>query len=185
LAPREARGTGGAPWDDLSYGNRPEAERRIVHQAKPTNPARKSISSSVMGISESSFDYPPTNERRCAFQLHGQIRRSASPIFFLAYPPSTPRPRRSRRPRRVAGLVWGGGVYPRERKSGGRHSAAQWYNAPAPRPFRRGDNFYTPCTATVSAPTDRPAARNFFCRLSGPTGLRRHRRSPTPRCWQQ
>ena len=23
----------------------------------------------VMGFSESSFDYPPTNERRCAFQL--------------------------------------------------------------------------------------------------------------------
>jgi hypothetical protein len=39
-----------------------------VHQAKPANAARTAISFSVMGISESSFDYPPTNERRCAFQ---------------------------------------------------------------------------------------------------------------------
>src|SRR5206468_9768371 len=56
------------------------------------------------------------------------------------------------------GWVWGGGVYPRERKSRMTLRRAQ-NNAPAPRPFRRGDNFYTPCTATVSAPTDRPAAR--------------------------
>jgi hypothetical protein len=39
-----------------------------VHQAKPANAARTAISFSLMGISESSFDYPPTNERRCAFQ---------------------------------------------------------------------------------------------------------------------
>ena len=39
-----------------------------VHQAKPANPARTTISSSLMRISESSFDYPPTTERRCAFQ---------------------------------------------------------------------------------------------------------------------
>jgi hypothetical protein len=39
-----------------------------VHQAKPANPERTIISLSLMGISESSFDYPPTNERRCAFQ---------------------------------------------------------------------------------------------------------------------
>jgi hypothetical protein len=39
-----------------------------VHQAKPANADRTAISSSLMGVSESSFDYPPTNERRCAFQ---------------------------------------------------------------------------------------------------------------------
>ena len=41
-----------------------------VHQAKPANADRTIIfiSASLMGVSESSFDYPPTNERRCAFQ---------------------------------------------------------------------------------------------------------------------
>jgi hypothetical protein len=39
-----------------------------VQQAKPANAARTPISTMLMGISESGFDYPPTNERRCAFQ---------------------------------------------------------------------------------------------------------------------
>jgi hypothetical protein len=56
-----------------------------VHQAKPANPARTSISSWLMGISESSFDYPPTNERRCAFQ--SRIKYTSKGEHFLCQPP--------------------------------------------------------------------------------------------------
>ena len=48
--------------------NQTRGRKTYVHQAKPANADRTTISSSLMGVSESSFDYPPTNERRCAFQ---------------------------------------------------------------------------------------------------------------------
>jgi len=37
---------------------------------------------SLMGISESSFDYPPTNERRCAFQ--SRIKYTSTGEHFYA-----------------------------------------------------------------------------------------------------
>ena len=53
-----------------------------VQQAKPANAARTPISTMLMGISESGFDYPPTNERRCAFQ--SRIKYTSKGEHFYA-----------------------------------------------------------------------------------------------------
>jgi len=59
--------------------------KTYVHQAMPANPDRKSVSSlvQVMGISESSFDYLLTNERRCEFQLRGLLHPPGSALIFV------------------------------------------------------------------------------------------------------